>query len=68
MSAVSSKRCADLTIKTLKELRNESAYDAFYKNAIEKAENLEIKLPQLSRKRKKPKMRTKKSINHLKLL
>ena len=54
MSAVSSQKCADLTLKTFKGMRNKESFDLFFQYVKEKAAKLPVDEPRLKHKRKKP--------------
>ena len=55
MSACSSKRLANLTIQTLKTLRNEERYENFYETVLKTAKLHQfVNPPTLKRKRRAP--------------
>ena len=56
MSAVSSKRLAMLTVKTISNLRNSESFDALYDLCLKEIQDIKfVEEPVLKRKRKEPK-------------
>ena len=54
ISAAEGQQLAQMTVRTLKTLCNEQAYDLFWFEVNKKAENLNIPEPELPRQRKRP--------------